>query len=532
MDYRLKKAIEKTAQLIENDERFWTGALEVRAEGLAHQYPHDPTVVGMYRYLKGQSQKNPLISRAELQDAYRRLAGRSTVFKDNFSTELGSAVKLAEPKRIQHDEFEGKAFNFGVDADLAKTISNLFETSAHNLSDGTVKKAEEVCLKGMNRFSYKPHSLTALASSEDGVVCSVSYETPKGMVNVIVPLEVEKELGPLFPTAFVSSAGFVELTEENLNHYLQVSAGKKIQVEAKVVLQAIKTAKRGMADPVEAELDSIIARAKMSTPSVDMNGIVGVKIDDEIVDTLPYSEETASFAEKLASVGGEAEFLLGKKTVEAADRSLRGKLASLGYRNAKVKISSYNKDSIVFSANVDNQAAFTVQASLKGGVVELAKMVVANGNLYSFSSEGLNEMMSQGLDTVALAAASSVSGLSNHQLIEVVKKAMADDNWSAAEEAIHQIQLTGDTQSHKIAFAHYMNGMNGGMVKEASHQHTDSCCSMKRKVASSKYEVCGHTGLPLHKVYQNQYGECLPLYRKSSAEPSSPMILQHKIEWT
>jgi hypothetical protein len=38
------------------------------------------------------------------------------------------------------------------------------------------------------------------------------------------------------------------------------------------------------------------------------------------------------------------------------------------------------------------------------------------------------------------------------------------------------------------------------------------------KNAHSSHRICGHTNLPLHKVYQDKEGNCRPLYRKEMDE--------------
>ncbi len=531
MDYRINGLIDKVSKTIDGNEKYWTSALEVKAETLAAQFPHDHTVVGMYNFLRARASKNHLISRAELQDAHRRLYSRSHIFRDAFINELGPVVEK-ELNKVQHDEFENKPFTTGVNPDLMASVAGIFGNGAHRLSEGTVKKAEAIVMRSLNSFSYKPYSLTAIASNEDGVVCSVDYETPKGMVSVVVPVEVES-IGPLTPTTFVSTAGFVDLTEENLNHYLQASVGKKFKLDPSVILQAIKTAKGRAIDPITAELDSLIALSKMGTDSSDLNGIVGLKLDDKI-EELPqaFAEETATFAQRLSTVGGEAEFLLGKSVVEAATKSLIGRFSSLGYRHPKIKISGYNTSAIIYSANVDNAVAFTVQANVANGTVKIADVVVSNGEIFDFTSSGMNEMMSSKVDVDSLVSASSIGSLNNAQKIEVVRMAVADGNLAAAEEAIYVIQQTGDEVSSRIALAHYLNGIGSEEISKTAAPIVKTSCSMKRKVSSSKYEVCGHTGLPIHKVYQDEHGACLPLYRKASTPPGSPSIMQNKIEWT
>jgi hypothetical protein len=34
----------------------------------------------------------------------------------------------------------------------------------------------------------------------------------------------------------------------------------------------------------------------------------------------------------------------------------------------------------------------------------------------------------------------------------------------------------------------------------------------------SEHSICGHTGLPIHKVFQDKNGNCQPLYRRGMDE--------------
>jgi hypothetical protein len=532
MDHKLNKLLSSAAKTIEGQDKLWCSVLVRRAEELVDRYPHDPTCVGMYRFLEERAKKQPLISKADFRSAYQSLYSRSNMFGDVFQNELGG-LNLQSAKIAQHEANENKPFQTGVNEDLLATVAGLFSQTPQLLSEGTVGAAEAVTLRGMNRFSYKPTSVTSLASDECGVVCTVAYDTPKGIVNVVVPVEVEVGVGVLSPTVFISEAGFTDLNEENLTRFLQVSAGKRYSIDPKLILRTIKVAKKGMVDPVSKEFESIVARARMGTDTSNANDIVGLKVmDADPVDEVLFPEETKSFADRLGTVAGEAGYLFGDKLIAATQSGLIGKLKSWGFSHPKVSVANFNADGIIFAANIDNLAGFTVSATVKDGLCKVAEVVISDGNVFDFNASGLNEMMALNVDVGAVAAASGVQHLGPSGLLETVIAAVQDGNMPRAEEALMTLQAQGEEKAYLEGFKVYMAGMNQSPTVKTASAEPQHTCSMIRKTAGSKYQVCGHTGLPLHKVFQNQQGECLPLYRKSQEEPGSAHILQHKIAWT
>lgn len=532
VDYKLNALLTATAKTLEGKESLWTVALAKKAEGLVDLYPHDPTCVGMYRFLEQRAIKQPLISKAEVRSVYNSLYSRGNMFAQSFENELGGLEMKGAVVR-ERDVNENKPFETGVDKDVLATVAGLFTPSLQLLSEGTTKRAEAVCLRGMNAFSYKPYSVTSLASNENGVVCSVGYETPKGMVNVVVPVEVEAGVGPLEPTVFVSQGGFTDLTEENVKHFIQTSAGKRYSIEPTRILQAIKVAKKGMVDPMEKELDGIIARARMGTDTSNANDIVGLKVmDADPVEPQLFPEETKAFAAELSSLQGSAEFLFGKAIISATKNGIVTKLKDWGFSAPKVSVANFDEGGVMFAANIDNLGGFTVSATIKDGLCKLADVVVSGGGIFDFTRDGMDEMMRSDVDVVAVAAASTVQHLGPQKLVDVVVDAVQNGNMASAEEALMTLQAQGEEAAYLQAFKVYLDGMSGGGVVKVASAENHHKCTMIRKVASSKYQICGHTGLPLHKVFQNELGECLPLYRKHQEAPGSAHILQHKIAWT
>jgi hypothetical protein len=56
-----------------------------------------------------------------------------------------------------------------------------------------------------------------------------------------------------------------------------------------------------------------------------------------------------------------------------------------------------------------------------------------------------------------------------------------------------------------------MSGLKGGTIQKAA----STTCSRIVRHAHSSQELCGHTNLPLSKVFQDASGECQPMYRKA-----------------
>jgi len=108
------------------------------------------------------------------------------------------------------------------------------------------------------------------------------------------------------------------------------------------------------------------------------------------------------------------------------------------------------------------------------------------------------------------------------ELVQLVREAVAEENLDKAEDALNVLSESGDDKAYQTAFAEYTNGL--GIAKTATQAAT---CKMIVKNASSKHELCGHTGLPLHKVYQDKNGDCHPSYRRGMDDTYEGAYLQN-----
>lgn len=44
------------------------------------------------------------------------------------------------------------------------------------------------------------------------------------------------------------------------------------------------------------------------------------------------------------------------------------------------------------------------------------------------------------------------------------------------------------------------------------------CDLLIKNAKNSKHPICGHTGLPINKVYTDKHGNCRPLFRRGQDE--------------
>jgi hypothetical protein len=175
-----------------------------------------------------------------------------------------------------------------------------------------------------------------------------------------------------------------------------------------------------------------------------------------------------------------------------------------------VQVVDADESNVYFAVKADAQKAFKLPVKIALKQIQAPKVVIAEGNLYPFNSEGINKLLNETSgDVNMLAATSACYELKPAELIEQVRVAMLNENLAAAEDALTVLQTKNDPTAYKIAFDMYLEGMNGGLKAEG-----ESKCSSPIKVAHSKHLHCSHTNLPVHKVFQDQLGQCLPLYRK------------------
>src|SRR3990167_1666823 len=328
--HELNKIVGKAAKALYDNEKFPVEVLAVRARKAAESFPSDPTVVAMSNFLTKRASAEVFITRAELKDVYQRLFSRNNKFGSLFLEELG-ASEMPKAHLMQRDPGEGKDFTKEAyerlsDPILANAMTAEFDKRARYqpYSASFAKSAARTCLHELNRYAT-PRKVDVVAGKPDLLICQATYETPKGMANVIVPVEV-KDGAALLPTVFLSRAGFVDLAKEALEEHLLATAGKQFSVDVQKVLEVVSNAKNGSPEPLS-EMEIIIAktRASQGVPSTHTaNGILYQEVDKPQLDIEPpHLPEADKFAKKLASPAGVAEFTFGKQAVDTCRKMLK-----------------------------------------------------------------------------------------------------------------------------------------------------------------------------------------------------------------
>lgn len=528
--HELNKIVGRAAKALYDNEKFPVEVLAVRARKAAENFPSDPTVVAMSNFLTKRASSDIFITRSELKDVYRRVFSQNTKFGGFFAEELGigDAPKTNVMKRHPKEgtNFMAEAYERHGDPVLANALTSVFDPKAayKPYSPSIAKMAERTCLHELNRM-VAPRKIDVVAGQSDLLLCQATFETPRGHSNVLVPVEI-KEGHALIPTVFLSSVGFVDLTKSALENHILETAGQVFRVDAQQVLQVIATAKNGAPEPLS-EMEIIIARTRSAKGSNDSaNNIINQQVDPAQIEVeTPRLAEADSFERKLASSQGIAEFTFGRQTIDVGRKMLKQDLTSLGYKHAHVTVADADETTVYFAVSVDGQAGFKVPMKVVDRVIQNPKIVISSGNLYQFSKEGISQVLaSEAVDTQAIAVASPAYGLRAGELVEQVRVAIGQGNTDRAEDALVVLQASNQA-AFKEALAIYQQGLNG-QIKTASE---NSCCKTQRKVAYSKYMICGHTNLPVHKVYQDKNGDCQPLYRRSIAEAEGGSFMHSKV---
>lgn len=524
---KLHNIVMKTAKAVYDNEKFPVGFLAARARRIAQQFPHDPTSVGFSGFLSKRASSNGslFITRAELKDVYSKLYYPNNKLAQHFTNELG-IVEETHTTVMHRDPKEGlplveNAYKELADPLLSEQLGAALDNKSFNAySNSVAVDAKKACARELNSCGVLPKTIDVVAGQSDLLICQATYETPKGHSHVLIPVEI-KNSRALIPSVFLATSGFVDINSQCLKDHLTSTAGKKYEVNAKQLLDTISNAKTGALEPMN-DVEFIVMKTatQKGTPSSHtVNNILYQEVDPKSVNVdIKPTSEVQKFAEKLASDVGVAEFTFGKKLIELGRGFIKQELNSAGHKSAQVLVSKADSDTIYYAVAVDGRFGFNVPVKVANGKLNPPKVIVASGSIFEFSPDGINDLLvSAETDPVAMSKASDFYGMKPSALVGQVRQAVSAKNFQKAEEVLHVLKMSGDAVAYQTGYAAYYDGLKGGgsLKKEAS-----STCSAPTKTANSKYTLCSHTGLPLHKVYQDDNGDCHPSYRKQMSDSS------------
>ena len=531
MDYTQLKEfstlIQKTASAFDANEKMFVIALAEKAKKVAQAYPQDPTAVGMSNFLnKRAGSQKMLITKAELKEVYNSLYSTNNKFATYFGKELDIKEDVAT-RKMTRDPKEGEslvtaAYDKVSDTVLANNLASAFDSSipCKLYSVAAAKSAKRSCTYALNCCGVFPNKIDVVAGQEDLLIVRAAYNTPCGEIAAFIPVEMKSESAAI-PSMFLGKEGFMDINAKNLKDYLLATATKPLKVNAQKLLQVIAEAK----NPVKplTEMEQIImkaASAKETPATLSPINIIGQVVDSEVAPIADpiyeQPEEVQSIAKQITSSAGAAEFLFGKSVVASGREQVLNAVKSAGYK-PQIAVYDNTKDTIFYAVSLASQGAFKVPVKVSNGKAVLQRMIVSNDGLFELTSSGISEYLSTAhVDNKVASVASQVYGRSPKEILEVVRRAMAVRDYSAAEDALNVLKQSGDNVAFQTGFNVYKEGLKAGagITKEASC----NTCSKPIKVSNSLHMICSHTGLPLHKTYCDKDGNCHPLYRKDMTE--------------
>lgn len=523
--YNFNKLANKLAQQLSDSEQLATGLILSKLKKCAEAYPQDKTIVAMSAVLDEVSENKPFITRADFKNYYNKFFSRNTKFAQLFTEELGysPSQQNVEPKKTNlRDNCETTfvdAVNVTADSFLSNALSTVFEKhQPAKLYDKTLAEKSALNVsKQLKEIGAKASNIGVDNGSDKFIIIRADYQTPKGITSIFVPVEILNEKVSE-ASVFMGNKGPEDLTKDNIVNYVRANAGKNLLVKSATVLQALENSVSTKQELDAVDLALLNKKAKESNQLSFNSQIINQTIETP-VDELKIArlEEADGLEQKLSSDIGKAISSFGRQLVTTSHDVVRRELTSIGCVNPQISVAKCDNAGMYFAVKANGgQLAFVVPVKIANNKIMTPSYLVSNGSIMSLSKESINELIIENnVDYKAASIASPLHGLTNGQLLSAVKEAIQEQNYVKAEDALNVIKQNGDVELFAKAFNLYTNSLSN---KTASTEQVHKC-SMQVNRNSSKHTLCGHTGLPLHKVAVDQYGNCSPKGRE--AMPSS-----------
>jgi len=535
-------------------EKFAIPVLQVRAMRAAERHPADQTLRMMHNVLQRMNEHgNMFITRADLRSLYNKFATSNNKAAGYFAEELQLA-ELPKAKVMKYSEdanvdLVSEAMKSAADPAILNALADVWneqgkinkKAELRGYDPEQAKKATTLVTLALSRIGSEPAKVNHFGGSTGFIICDASYQTQGGEAHVLIPVELTAS-GALIPNMFLSKHGFVDLTKNAVAAHIAESAGNNLRVNASELLNTLHSMKK-LASMDEVELQISIAQAAFDKSrgfvkeasenneqvSLSSNPVFLQEIDPQSSTdvVLPDSEDKQSFASALSSPKGVAEHVFGKDVITAGRNLVVNRFRSCGH-NPQIAVVGCDDDSISYAVRLDaNGGPLGFQVLVSVGSKKrlgLPNIIAANDKVYEFSREGISDALNnKSSDISMVAAVSPMYDLKASDVLQRLRTAADNKDFRTAEEALHVLAEKAPGNVYAMAVAEYMRSLSGaGMTKKAS---TASKCRFIVKTANHNVPVCGHLNLPLNKVYQDEHGECRPLYRKSMEETYEGMLL-------
>lgn len=523
----LIKLANSLAKFVEDNEKISLPLFTTKLARAQKEFPEDYTI-GMMSTVVGRMANSDklFISKAEIKDLYEKFHSRNNKFANVFSEELGVKEVELEQKPV-HQEYNSNMMNEALDGIIDPVLANSLNQafgSREKVAEYSKSLAEKAVFACVNKFTSIGLNVRAeVVNGKQGIlICSVACDTPRGVTSVIVPVETINDQA-LLPSTFVGNHGVEEINKDNVVAYVTSRAGEKLTVRADEVLAASLTAKGFDSEISDVDLALIKLNSQGKSEELIAPQILGVKIEEvnpNLMVNLPKIEnpEFEAVAKTFDSELGYANFKFGAKCLKQGSLFIENRLKSCGISNYNIAVSAGTNDELMYSVAINGgTVAFKVPVKVEAGSVLPPSVLICSGSVKSFDDESISSLIrEEGFDRGAALSASALYGVKPSELVSIVRKAMNDGNYTQAEDALNILAESEDTKAYSIALSAFNHGLN----KKAENVNPENVvkCSMIIKSNNSQHALCGHTGLPLHKVCQDKHGHCRPAYRQAMDE--------------
>jgi hypothetical protein len=517
---KIQQLVGSLAKSVEDNERIATPILAAKLAKAVDAYPSDHTIGAMSRVVHKMASNNTMfIRKAELRTLYNKLYTRNTKFAELFQNEMGQVEELKGATTYQRDEaVQVNPYEVG-DTVLANALQSVFDKHlpVKMYSQPLADKAMASVASTLDAWNLKPSAIAVSDGNDKFIVIKADYETPKGVTSFYVPVEVQNNK-VVEAEVFMGNTGPQELNYTALKAYLTTFAGNKLSISGTSILSVLTTAASENREVSDAEIALTKLNAtRQGKAEFFQNQIVGQKIAEASKKDveLPKYDEFVSFEKQFTSAYGQAAFQFGADKVKVARDHIVRELTGYGHKNPQVNVAKSDDHTIFYNVALDaGRVGFVVPVKLADGKITKPSVMLCNGTVSSFNQEGINELyVSNASDFKAAAAASPQFELKPSDLLANIRKALAEGNHASAEDALNVLSSAGDEKAYATGFQLFMQCLAN--KKEAT---APSQCSKMVRNASSEHPICSHTGLPVHKVYQDKDGNCRPLYRRGMEE--------------
>jgi hypothetical protein len=515
---KLHRLVGSLSAAVDGNHSLSTEVLAHKLSKCSEQFPQDKTIGSLNRLMNDMiSNGKQFIRRADFKNLGDKHFTVNTRFADLFQGELGIQDEPEKPATFQHQTPQIPAYQ-APDQVLANVLASAFDhtIAVKPYSQPMADKALKSVGQTLEAWNLRPAKLNVGSGNEKFLVIQADYETPKGLTNLLVPVEVFSDQTVSHPEVFLGNSGAQELNHATLKAYLTQQAGARSKIVASDLLTALTSAASGKREISDAELALTRLNASREGKSAfSTNQVLGLKVETEARPDVQVhkSGEFSSFEDRFTSPAGKAAWTFGQGLLNTASGHLVRQLRAFGYARPQVVVSGSDEQTLYYGVSLDSgRVAFTVPVKVANGKIQPATVLLCNGSLGTFDQLGINQLIVQNQsDPKVAAVASTMASLKPSEILGNLRQAMVDEDYVRAEDALNVLANSGDNKAFSSAFQIYMSGLRGEKPVESACKHVAKVATKK---AVSGHPICTQTNLPVHKVYQDKDGNCRPLYRQ------------------